>query len=562
EPAAPPRIRTRLGGARRDPWLRAPSPSLDELAAAARAVHPPVAVRDARSYVGCSDIGEYEKQGKLGEGTFGVVWKGVRGGRGKLWGDREREEEERLVKERGLRVRHGDVVALKQIIFHNEGDGMPITSIREIRLLKMLDHPNVVPVVDMAYEPADPTSFTKAATYMVFPYMDHDLAGLLENSSVRLEEPHIKQYAKQLLEGTAYLHRNLILHRDMKAANLLINNDGRLMIADFGLARSIDRPEVNAMYTGTVVTRWYRPPELLLGERRYHTAVDMWGVGCVLGEMYARKPIFPGESDFDQAFRIFCECGPPTAVSMPGWDKLPGVEGKEGAQWLDRGRGVRATWISKSGSELFGDLIDKLLVLDPKKRLTAVEALDHPWFWSEPYPEEPSRMPKFVSSHEYDKRKKYEAQQAAFAAGGGPPPAPLQQQQPQPIHFPHPQQFNAPPPPPPMQQFNGPPPPMQQQQHGPPQGMMPPGYPPHGGGYGAPPPPMGGYGAPGMRPGAPPPMSYAARGPGPATAGPGYGGAPPVQPSWAAPGGPGPQRVQQAGPPGRVNILQRLGKKK
>jgi len=186
EPAAPPRVRTRLGNARYDPWLRAPSPSLDELAAAARAVHPPVPLRDARSYVGCSDIGEYEKQGKLGEGTFGVVWKGVRGGRGKLWGDREREEEERLVRERGLRVRHGDVVALKQIIFHNEADGvrpspslllvstrldeavlttdtfllqMPITSIREIRLLKMLDHPNVVPVVDMAYEPGASSSF-------------------------------------------------------------------------------------------------------------------------------------------------------------------------------------------------------------------------------------------------------------------------------------------------------------------------------------------------------------------------------------------------------------------
>lgn len=134
---------------------------------------------------------------------------------------------------------------------------------------------------------------------MVFPYMDHDLAGLLENHQVRLLPSHIKQYAMQLLEGTRYLHlvrllpsplslsdadhsgykQNGILHRDMKAANLLISNAGVLMIADFGLARSIEAFEKRREYTNCVVTRWYRPPELLIGETRYHFPVDMWGVG-------------------------------------------------------------------------------------------------------------------------------------------------------------------------------------------------------------------------------------------------------------------------------------------
>lgn len=128
----------------------------------------------------------------------------------------------------------------------------------------------------------------KPIMYMVMPYMDHDLSGLLDNPSVHFKEPQIKCYIKQLLQGLCYLHDNHILHRDMKAANLLINNHGVLQIADFGLARHYDGPTPRAGrpmgegrrdYTGLVVTRWYRPPELLLQLRQYTTAIDVWGVG-------------------------------------------------------------------------------------------------------------------------------------------------------------------------------------------------------------------------------------------------------------------------------------------
>lgn len=124
--------------------------------------------------------------------------------------------------------------------------------------------------------------------YMVTPYMDHDLSGLLDNPSVHFTEPQIKCYMLQLLEGLRYLHDNHILHRDMKAANLLINNRGILQIADFGLARHYDGPtprpgngagEGKREYTGLVVTRWYRPPELLLALKKYTPAIDVWGVG-------------------------------------------------------------------------------------------------------------------------------------------------------------------------------------------------------------------------------------------------------------------------------------------
>ncbi|ORY55735.1 kinase-like domain-containing protein [Leucosporidium creatinivorum] len=348
---------------------------------------------------------EYSLQEKLGEGTFGLVGQ-------------------------GLKVRRGDVVALKQIILHNEGDGMPITSLREIRILKSLDHPNIVPVVDIAYEPGNAETFAPGKTYMVFPYMDHDLAGLLENHQVRLVPAQIKQYAMQLLEGTRYLHLNGILHRDMKAANLLISNSGVLMIADFGLARSIEAYEKRREYTNCVVTRWYRPPELLIGEVKYHFPVDMWGVGCVIAEMFKKTPIFPGDSDVNQAHKIFQHCGSPRTHTWPGWRDIPGASN---TNWGDQPRTIRADALSFVSSfsfsrsfelaltfsptcaarwseqdHLFADLLDKILVLDPQRRLTASQALDHDWFWTDPMPMEPSMMPAYMASHEYDKRKREE----------------------------------------------------------------------------------------------------------------------------------------------------------
>ncbi|GAA5988174.1 hypothetical protein JCM10908_002094 [Rhodotorula pacifica] len=580
----PPAVRTQRP--HEELWLRSLEPNEEIEGIFAGSTAEPAASPPSpseRKYVGCSHISEYTLQEKLGEGTFGVVWKGLRGGSNPATKMSAQEEAQLL--QRGLRVKRGDVVALKQIIFHNEGDGLPITSVREIRILKMLDHPNVVPVVDIAYEPADHANFKLGKTFMVFPYMDHDLAGLLENRNVRLETAHIKQYSKQLLEGTAYLHRNLILHRDMKAANLLINNQGQLMIADFGLARSIHKAEENAAYTSCVVTRWYRPPELLLGEKRYHTPVDMWGVACVMAEMYHRSPIFPGQSDFDQAVKIFTACGPPTAESMPGWNNLPGVEGHEQATWPDRGRAIKADWTARV-DPLFGDLIDRILVLDPKKRLTAVEALDHEWFWTEPYPTDPSKMPQYKASHEMDGRKRKEEQHAAFGAVQMQPP--MQPFPPQPNGM----RPNGPvipaygaPPPPQIPAYNGgqpvgpplPPPPPVGAYNGPPQPMprhpqQPPPPPSHmgGGGYGAG--PSGMNVGMGFRQPANQNHSYAAAGPPIATAGgPGGMGVGGMQARGMQPGGgrgqyenmrqgPSWQNKPSAGPTrtGGINLFDKL----
>ncbi|KAI8644235.1 kinase-like domain-containing protein [Parasitella parasitica] len=329
--------------------------------------------KNNRHFKGCSKITDYEFLDKLGEGTFGEVHKA-----------RDRQTSQ--------------LVALKRILMHNEKEGIPITAIREIKILKQLCHKNIVPLSDIAVERGDISRKEKGGIYMVFPYMDHDLAGLLDNPKVRLTQPQIKTYLKQLLEGTAYLHHNRILHRDMKAANLLINNEGILQIADFGLARGIE--EENREYTNCVVTRWYRPPELFLGERRYTSAIDMWGVGCVFGELLKSRPILQGQDDIDQLKKIFYLCGSPTQDSMPNWDKLPDANK---VRFDVTPRHVREEYGHYDA--LAGDLMDKLLVLDPTKRPTALEALEHDYFYTTPLPADPTDLPKYEASHEFDRRK-------------------------------------------------------------------------------------------------------------------------------------------------------------
>lgn len=130
---------------------------------------------------------------------------------------------------------------------------------------------------------------TRATFYLVFTFCEHDLAGLLSNRNVKFSLGEIKEVVKQLLDGLYFIHAQKILHRDMKAANVLITKNGVLKLADFGLARPLMKQ--NPKYTNRVVTLWYRPPELLLGERNYSPAIDIWGAGCIMAEMWTRSPI-------------------------------------------------------------------------------------------------------------------------------------------------------------------------------------------------------------------------------------------------------------------------------
>lgn len=356
---------------------------------------------------GCSNVNlEYRILDKLGEGTFGEV-------------------------HRGEKISNKYQVALKRIFLHNEKEGFPITALREIRILKTLDHPNIIPIVDMAVRRGERNRLQSAAqrgsVYMITPYMEHDLAGLLGNPGVVLELSHIKCYMYQLFQGMKYLHDQHYLHRDIKSANILIDNWGILRIADFGLARPYDEPpprpgtgagKPGREYTSMVVTRWYRAPELVLGESRYTTAVDMWGVGCVFSEMFRRHPILQGVSDADQAHCIFKLLGGPTQETMPGFERLPG-----GRTSFPYRRTLEERFNDLDPASL--SLLSDLLKLDPQTRLTAVDALSHEFFRLAPKACHPEELPRYNDSHELDTRKARKEQRPAHPAGGpnnGPPP--------------------------------------------------------------------------------------------------------------------------------------------
>jgi cyclin-dependent kinase len=210
----------------------------------------------------------------------------------------------------------GRIVALKKIRLEAEDEGVPSTAIREISLLKELRDPNIVRLFNIVHSDGH-------KLYLVFEFVDLDLKrymealpvsdggrgkALPEGSSATimqlgLGEVVVRKFMMQLCEGIKYCHSRRVLHRDLKPQNLLIDKEGNLKLADFGLARAFGVPL--RTYTHEVVTLWYRAPEILLGGRQYSTGVDMWSVGCIFAEMCTRKPLFPGDSEIDEIFKIF-----------------------------------------------------------------------------------------------------------------------------------------------------------------------------------------------------------------------------------------------------------------
>ncbi|XP_022774089.1 probable serine/threonine-protein kinase At1g54610 [Durio zibethinus] len=303
----------------------------------------------------------YDKLAKVRQGTYSKVYKA-----------RDRDT--------------GKIVALKKVRFNTSEPECVKFVAREIMILQKLNHPNIISLEGLA------TSRKHYSLYLVFDFVLSDLTKVITRPGERLTEPQIKCYMQQLLSGLQHCHERGILHRDIKGSNLLIDRNGVLKIANFGLANSFS-PKPERPLTSRVVTLWYRAPELLLGSTDYGVGIDLWSAGCLLAEMFVGRPILPGRTEVEQLHRILKLCGTP---SEDFWKKMKLPSSFRPPQHYKPGY-----------QEVFGDfpdssvgLLTMLLALDPSYRGTAASALQSEFFSSSPLACDLSGLPVIYEEEE------------------------------------------------------------------------------------------------------------------------------------------------------------------
>jgi cyclin-dependent kinase 12/13 len=381
-------------------------------------------------------IAHYDFHEQIGQGTYGQVYRAT-------------------CKDTGAPV------ALKKMrVHHGAFWGMPQQLIREIKILKRLRHPNLLKLTEVVtskgVEHLDPNDEYERKTnsssnnkpdktldaregykgnlFLVLEYVSHDLTGLMD-VAYKFTPVQVKVLMRQLLEAIAYMHEQKYVHRDIKSSNILLDSQFRLKLADFGLARSMEPPLLDQLHdrasslemTNKVITLWYRPPEILVGATKYGTAVDVFSAGCILAELILGRPLFPGKTEMDQLNLIMELLGTPNKDT---WDYILTLIGSKGGtdDSMDLAEiqtpklsTLRDRYVNKMSVTAL-NLLDKLLDWDPRKRLTAANALKNRYFWTQPVaPDDPAELGCIELSgghfHEFQtKKKRREAKEEAEKA--------------------------------------------------------------------------------------------------------------------------------------------------
>ncbi|XP_047102579.1 cyclin-dependent kinase 10 [Schistocerca piceifrons] len=329
----------------------------------------------------CRFVSEFEKLNRIGEGTYGIVY-------------------------RARDTKSDKVVALKKVRMEHEKDGLPVSGLREISVLLSCRHENIVHLKEVV------VGRSLESIFLAMEYCEQDLASLLDNMQAPFSESQVKCIMLQVLRGLQYLHRNFVVHRDLKVSNLLMTDKGCVKIADFGLARWFGLP-LRPM-TPRVVTLWYRAPELLLQARTQTTSVDMWAAGCILGELLGHRPLLPGRSELGQLELIVDLLGTPSDAIWPEFSSLPALQSFTLKQQPYNNLKQRFPWLSAAGLRL----LNFLFMYDPKKRATAEECLQSSYFKEAPLPCDPKLMPTFPQHRNLKPGKPGENPSSGSAAAG------------------------------------------------------------------------------------------------------------------------------------------------
>lgn len=317
----------------------------------------PIQILEQDLYGKCRNVTEFEKLNRIGEGSYGIVY----------------------------RVRdtvHEKILALKKLLLHN--NALTRTELREVNGMTKCRHENIVQLKEVV------VGKSLTSIFLVMEYCEQDLASLQDNIETPFTESHVKCIILQVLKGLNYLHSNFIIHRDLKPSNLLLNDKGCVKIADFGLARFYQVP--TTPMTPKVVTLWYRAPELILHSSKYSTAIDMWALGCILGELLDKKPLLPGKTEIMQMNLIIDLLGNPSENIWSGYSELERLQ--EVYTFKEQPYNNlkhRFSWLSPAGLRL----LNFLFMYDPEERATARECLLSSYFKEAPLACEPKMMPTY-----------------------------------------------------------------------------------------------------------------------------------------------------------------------
>ena len=291
---------------------------------------------------GRHDKSIFQKIDKVGSGTYGEVYKGIN-------------------------TKTKEIIAIKKIKIDLENEGIPSTALREITILRELTHPNIVQLKDVVCD--------NNKLYLLFEFVDYDLRKFLEDlDKENLSEERIKSILYQILDAVAYCHSKKVIHRDLKPQNILLDKNENIKIADFGLARAFSIPI--RPYTKEVLTLWYRAPELLLGINEYSTPVDIWSIGCIFAELILKKPLFKGDYEIEQIYKIFYILGTPHNDIWPDVSSLPNYQFD-----FPQFNKINLHSLFPNLNDFGIDLLQSMLKYDPNQRITAKEALLHVSFF-------------------------------------------------------------------------------------------------------------------------------------------------------------------------------------